>query len=622
LGGGQEAEYYRHKGGVVRKDEDGNLRIVSERLAVPARDNRLMFEGEAIRPLHYTEDIVAGFKAAYDALLSRTAELTDENLIPADCVVRYIPLDTATYGKILQQSLHPDFTRRTVHRELVAASLAYRAPYVDWVKRLLPAEITALVEGDIPKFVARVNDTAIAGHNVSLIDDFLRQTPLSMLGEKIAALSEVDRDKQVGIIRLAMATLCKIGDTGSEMHPQQTPGDEELPAAEYLVEVDEIGQMICNKAIWADGVPDWVIITQGENGRSALLPAGLDIYDGVAGIGIFMLEAGKRLGKAQFLDLGRSCGKRLQTAMGIEQRRIGGAYNGAASNAWALFRLGQGFAEPSWCDSASMELVRLAGLIEKDRMFDLIGGSAGYAAVALDVFRATGEAGLRDAAIKAGEFMITKRVACEIGHALPPRHGDRPLTGFSHGAAGMGFALLHIGAEFGHNDLISAGYSAFDYEDSQFDPVIHGYPDLREIVAKDRHSDSGAWCHGAPGIALSRIAMPYHLRRPQDRKTIADRITRAVTEPLAPNDSVCHGEIGNTEILITAAQADGNPALAAKARKRISSAILRKREQGAWRCGAVPRVFIPGAMIGMAGIGLGLLRANDPGGVRSILVPC
>ena len=88
---------------------------------------------------------------------------------------------------------------------------------------------------------------------------------------------------------------------------------------------------------------------------------------------------------------------------------------------------------------------------------------------------------------------------------------------------------------------------------------------------------------------------------------------------LAQTDCLCHGELGNLDMVIEVAQAFGDAKLGELARRRASGALLRKRSVGAWRSGAIPNVTIPGFMTGLAGIGYGLLRVHDPQTTPSVL---
>src|SRR5208283_1656347 len=84
-----------------------------------------------------------------------------------------------------------------------------------------------------------------------------------------------------------------------------------------------------------------------------------------------------------------------------------------------------------------------------------------------------------------------------------------PLTGMSHGASGIAFALLELHAATGRSQFLEAARGGFAYEDSLFDPKVGNWPDLRAAgdpgTAPLPPSHGRTWCHGAPGIALARL---------------------------------------------------------------------------------------------------------------------
>jgi hypothetical protein len=117
------------------------------------------------------------------------------------------------------------------------------------------------------------------------------------------------------------------------------------------------------------------------------------------------------------------------------------------------------------------------------------------------------------------------------------------------------------------------------------------------------------WCHGAAGIAISRLRSAVLLRDPavaadgaaalsETRATLRAGLTRA------PRDlSLCHGEAGVADALIFAAQHtgdDGDRALATRAAERIARARATNPA-----CG-------PGLFLGRAGTVLLCLRVHDP----------
>ena len=86
--------------------------------------------------------------------------------------------------------------------------------------------------------------------------------------------------------------------------------------------------------------------------------------------------------------------------------------------------------------------------------------------------------------------------------------GRRALTGYSHGAAGAGVALLELGAAVRDDTFKETGLAAFAYERRWYSAAQANWPDFRRSGGgRSRISQrfSTAWCHGAPGIALSRL---------------------------------------------------------------------------------------------------------------------
>ncbi len=139
------------------------------------------------------------------------------------------------------------------------------------------------------------------------------------------------------------------------------------------------------------------------------------------------------------------------------------------------------------------------------------------------------------------------------------------LTGYSHGAAGIGMALFELWKASGDQRFHDVATRAFDFERSWFNPDEGNWPDLRTVDDLKQRPDgpfpyATYWCHGAPGIALSRLRA-WDLTgdaRYRDEAIIALETTRrAVDEAIedgTANYSLCHGLAGNAEILLLGAE--------------------------------------------------------------------
>ena len=165
---------------------------------------------------------------------------------------------------------------------------------------------------------------------------------------------------------------------------------------------------------------------------------------------------------------------------------------------------------------------------------------------------------------------------------IPGQAGLRNLTGFSHGTAGIGWALLELSSATGEARFRSAAEEAFRYERTHYSPEQENWPDFRDFLRAPGGSGpvfGTAWCHGAPGIALSRLRAWGLTASPQSREEAEAAVrttTRAVQSPDAVRGgfSLCHGCAGNADVLLEAA---GNSARARGTRSRRENRPYRNR---------------------------------------------
>ena len=194
-------------------------------------------------------------------------------------------------------------------------------------------------------------------------------------------------------------------------------------------------------------------------------------------------------------------------------------------------------------------------------------GTAGATLALLALAGALDEPKLVEDASRTGAELI--RRASVDGHgwswAIPGRRYPRHLCGLSHGASGIGWALLELHAATGDDRFRAGAEGAFAYERSWLDARTGTWPDLR-IGGQRRGAPrtaatptTGSWCHGEAGIALTRIrALAVLGPEPHGRDAeIALEATRAHLAGLLPHDledlSLCHGAAGPADVLLTAA---------------------------------------------------------------------
>jgi lantibiotic modifying enzyme len=258
-------------------------------------------------------------------------------------------------------------------------------------------------------------------------------------------------------------------------------------------------------------------------------------------------------------------------------------------------------------------------LIAADKALDLIGGSAGAILALLCLYRKTESADALHRAIKCGEHLLAQPRILVGEHRgwVSQGAGDKPLNGLSHGAAGYAYALASLAATTGREDFADAAAECVALENSRFDSEHNNWPDPA--------GDSGPsfrcqWCHGAPGIGLSRIAMGkggiWNKVRTLDSKLLSTDICNALVgvESAWPNhvDTMCCGTLGNIEFVWEAARALARDDLRELAQRRMLAVIQSAAAAGDYRFDVGNRQFNLGLFRGLAGIGYTCLRQADP----------
>lgn len=116
------------------------------------------------------------------------------------------------------------------------------------------------------------------------------------------------------------------------------------------------------------------------------------------------------------------------------------------------------------------------------------------------------------------------------------------LTGFAHGVAGMGFALLEAGAATGDTDLTDGALRAIEW----LERVSYHLPSgVRVWAYGDRHEHPwNWWCHGGPGIALFFLRAYERLGQPRHADLARAALRVHGASPRSANLTLCHGLAG------------------------------------------------------------------------------
>src|SRR5262249_24909427 len=151
-----------------------------------------------------------------------------------------------------------------------------------------------------------------------------------------------------------------------------------------------------------------------------------------------------------------------------------------AGMAYALVHLAAGLAEPDLLDMVEPLIAAVRLGVAQDEVLDVIGGSAGALVTMLSIAEATGLPTARAAARDYADRLVQTAQPQDCGVAWPTTiAATQPLTGLSHGASGMGWALLRYAAAIGERRYADVGLDAFRYERSRYRTDLGNWPDFR-----------------------------------------------------------------------------------------------------------------------------------------------
>ncbi|MEM9553311.1 MAG: lanthionine synthetase LanC family protein [Acidobacteriota bacterium] len=442
----------------------------------------------------------------------------------------------------------------------------------------------------------------------------------------------------------------------------------------WLDTADRIARRLVATAQWHGSACTWEIgddrPTTAPSSGAGRRAAGAALYQGSAGIAFFLAQHHRVVADADS----------RRTALGAFEHALAegatlpeaawGFHTGRVGIAWTACVAASVLGQPD-LETRGLELLHsLAGNEQRDTSLDVIGGAAGAIPALLDLAdrcRALGVElpfDLASSARHLGRHLLTTAHQEPDGWTWPtlPHAAVRNLAGFAHGTAGIGLALLELSRRgdddagafaFGAEMAFLAERRAFDARRSNWrdwrnmalsELYRHGAVDrVRDLVLRGAVPDVGAtymaaWCHGAPGIGLSRL----RAWRLTGQARYHDELTRAVAGtlpalrdsghrgPVEGNYSLCHGIAGNAELLLHVARLPPMPSARGPEvddrldRPRLLALCEDVAEHGraryeaassttasAWPSGTLGAVPDPSLLLGDAGIGLFYLRLAD-----------
>ncbi len=493
--------------------------------------------------------------------------------------VRFAPRPTAAYLRLLEHLRHPAFLQRGSDFSIEADRLArsYTSdPQRARFRHLLAAEHAALAQGDVPVFTAAVGGT-------DGVESVLHWPPLN-------PPAPLEVAQQSHLIRTSL----------DRSRYLSAPARGE---PSFLSHALHLGELLIERAIPLErGGVGWIGVQfQPKSGLYQHGLLGDDLYAGRAGIALFLAGLYRVTGAEKWREMGRAA--LLQPA----------ATGDAGGRLYALalcnhLLAGSDSGNRPDVEGDSGELV--AASRNRQRVWGVLDGQAGELLGLLALYHRTGNGALLARAVACGDGLLAGSEGWQ--------HPTHALGGFSHGAAGIAYALARLYEASGEARFLAGARRGWDFQRGLYDPAAGNWQDRRG--ATPVYLDN--WCNGAAGIGLAAAGSLAVLPELADVAEQAGALLLAAESPFL--DTLCCGGFGQIDCLLEMGRLLNRREWIEQASVQARATLERASGAGSFALydDLPAHLFNPAFFRGVAGIGYTLLRLAGANGETETQLPC
>ncbi|MBR1692747.1 MAG: type 2 lantipeptide synthetase LanM family protein [Lachnospiraceae bacterium] len=592
----------------VVEPQNDTIHIERKTFMLKPQQNNPVLHGACADSGRYIAELETGFRRGYE-WISRHKE---EYILKAarqfaGCMGRCLFRPTLYYSQLLNIALHQEFARKPFERSFILGRVA-QGKYGEY-SDVIEAEHADLLRGSIPYFTYRINEPAV----YDSLGNRLRTTKVASfsggVAEKVESFCESDLQEQLSYIEASYITRKNQADKTFVTYKCY---QNRLEPEKWLKTAAAIGEYLAQSAI--EGVSGrgkqdlaWICVTLQGFEEDVWMPSvlGHEFYGGNAGIAFYLAHLWKVTGNACFLDSAKKAAELPMTLLDdkyLDQTTAIGAFTGAAGTLYMLDALADLTGDTHLREWVEEKVLSLGRLLPFDRQCDVIGGTAGYLAVARKLAaKSTKGKEIKAVIAAAAEHLLNEAVDKKdfvYWNCLPGKH----YCGFSHGSAGIHTYLYLAMRDLGDERADCMLRQSLNYERSCFDRKAGNW-----MRSETERKSSHTWCHGAPGILLSKLLL-Y-------RAGVCDTLLKTELEQalartrqlgIGNNPTYCHGDLGNLAILNLAGDVLGQEQLK-NTNIHIFQELYRTTLSRKWHTKEMKACHTYGLMVGLAGWGYSLL---------------
>ncbi|GAB4195445.1 MAG: type 2 lanthipeptide synthetase LanM family protein [Wenzhouxiangellaceae bacterium] len=591
---------------------------------MPAGSNQALFEGQPLDARDYSAAVLRGYSAMYRLLLiQRDALLADDGPLSAfrACRTRFIIRGTDVYVRLLLASFHPDYLRNGLLRDRLLDKLWLDYAFYPAVRQLIPGEQWAMARGDVPCFHTHADSRDLVDDRGVVHADFFPHSGYHHCRQRIASMSSQELAQQYRLLKDCLLGLHHQA-VDQSLKPEVSADSPPSPSS-LIATAERLGQHIALHATRHNGYIGWLQVGHQGAGIWGIDSTSNNLYEGLCGFALLFAALHRVTGRERYADDARLIWLTARQRIRDNPRAFinVGAYSGWGGVFYTARELGRAGLLDATDGDIQLWRQRLRSQLDDDREFDLISGSAGAIMGLLRWHEYSADTAALDLARDCARHLQQHAVAHGDGLSWPCASADgMALTGLGHGAAGIALALAHLHQHTGDHQHRAMAVAALNFENQWYSSELSNWIDRR----KDSHGENDesahlhAWCHGGPGIGLARMDLRQLLDEPFIHDDLEAAIRCTLAGPWGHNQSLCHGDLGNLELIQRAALELADDRCQQFNQQQLAwlTPMLRQQRQ---RGGQQVVAEHFGLMNGTAGMAYALLRQARPDQLPSLL---
>lgn len=610
---------------VIKDKNTSNMHISYETVELKSADCVPELYGKKAEASSFLDAVEKGFEAAYQSVFQYREQWKEKISAMELWKSRYVIRHTQQYKMYQMTATFPEFMKERDTRRLMLLRMERGLQCEEeHKKKILFYEAECIEQQIFPVYYVKGKDLELGNGNV--LPNYFKESIQEQVIARLNRMGRKDKYRQQKFIALSMSAE-NSQNTGKRQNTENSRNTEESQNIENSYNVEKlpltapkIAQQLQMDMEKIEDKASWIGLKYNREGGWQLQTIGMYLYDGIAGITIFLMAYRSVYGMEQYGELCEELlqhmfsytDRALQNPKNLESRNTG-IMCGESSLIYTYLVLYHIRKEERFLKYVKKHASIVKELLKEDKKFDLLEGNAGAIIALVYLHRITKEKSYLEMAKQAAEELLVHAVQKEEGIGWQLSGQSQPLAGMAHGNSGMMLAFARLWQASGVARYYAVMEQIRAYEDSLYDETMKNWEDIRG-TEKGYGKDVTAWCHGAAGILIATAQTDRIIGIEPTEDWRCQQAEEKVRKTRKQECCLCHGRMGNAAALRYGRMENA----AALRHKREGTGQTENRnlpqylEVPAWEEIPAREKYQMGFMTGLTGIGYEILKRENP----------